>query len=484
MDNTVTIAASMKSEQIQKQQMLNNWLRERLELNQKELNTWIDKKKQLEKVIEGLREFPLSVSEKCMVPISKLAFMKGKLIHTNEILACLGDGYFAKYSASQAIALCNRRISYIDETLRRLENERMLYDARLLLSAEHDVFGEQDKKDIFEHLDEDELAEWRIQHRQHEKEYRQKLSELKEKEKTNTCTEEELFKRLDELELEEELEDEMNRLEAERQEFYADDLEEGEVYDESEEDDESDSDPITVEMLQEELKRLKDIQANKVTNDTSNISNSCDATQDETLSTNSTESIQPDVNSTEEALKESSSTESEYTSKSTDGTDTTRRKKKVSFVELNDQSNAGDKPSILEVKQDYSVEQDDTHNEDNDDDIRIEFLHSTHVPNIPEPNNTEIQSPADIYKIFSVPIKPILKRSPNDMFSNQAVPPLREDSSTDTEDESSGVKPSAYDFVIKNIQEKKVTTSFDNTVEKKNIRPVSRFKMERVRSAK
>jgi len=51
-----------------------------------------------------------------------------------------------------------------------------------------------------------------VQHRQREKEYRQKLAKLKEKEKTNIRTEEDLFKRLDELEVEEELEDEIYRL--------------------------------------------------------------------------------------------------------------------------------------------------------------------------------------------------------------------------------------------------------------------------------
>jgi len=58
--------------------------------------------------------YPLSLSENCMVPIGKRAFMKGKLTHTNEILVSLGDGYFAKYSASQAIELCNRRIACIN----------------------------------------------------------------------------------------------------------------------------------------------------------------------------------------------------------------------------------------------------------------------------------------------------------------------------------------------------------------------------------
>lgn len=51
-----------------------------------------------------------------------------------------------------------------------------------------------------------------VQHRQREKEYRQKLAELRENEKTNISTEEDLFNRLDELELEEELKDELCRL--------------------------------------------------------------------------------------------------------------------------------------------------------------------------------------------------------------------------------------------------------------------------------
>lgn len=45
-----------------------------------------------------------------MVPIGKRALMRGKVTHTNEIMVCLGDGYFAKYSSPQAISLCHRRI--------------------------------------------------------------------------------------------------------------------------------------------------------------------------------------------------------------------------------------------------------------------------------------------------------------------------------------------------------------------------------------
>lgn len=50
-----------------------------------------------------------------------------------------------------------------------------------------------------------------MQHRQREKEYRQKLAKLKEKERIDIRTEEDLFKKLDQLEVEEALEDEIYR---------------------------------------------------------------------------------------------------------------------------------------------------------------------------------------------------------------------------------------------------------------------------------
>jgi hypothetical protein len=50
-----------------------------------------------------------------------------------------------------------------------------------------------------------------VQHHQKEKEYRQKLRELHNKEKTKIEDDESLWKRLDELELQEELEEELDR---------------------------------------------------------------------------------------------------------------------------------------------------------------------------------------------------------------------------------------------------------------------------------
>jgi unconventional prefoldin RPB5 interactor 1 len=45
-----------------------------------------------------------------MVPIGSKALMRGKMVHTNEILVCLGDGWFVKRSAKEAAEICDRRI--------------------------------------------------------------------------------------------------------------------------------------------------------------------------------------------------------------------------------------------------------------------------------------------------------------------------------------------------------------------------------------
>ncbi|XP_077275665.1 RNA polymerase II subunit 5-mediating protein homolog [Temnothorax americanus] len=86
--------------------LLNNVFAQKLEQNKKHTKTLIDYKNRHKKVIEGLQVYPLSVSENCMVPIGKWAFMRGKLTHTNEVLAFLGDGYFAKYSAYHKRSHC------------------------------------------------------------------------------------------------------------------------------------------------------------------------------------------------------------------------------------------------------------------------------------------------------------------------------------------------------------------------------------------
>lgn len=53
---------------------------------------------------------PDKLSHDVMVPIGSKALMRGKMVHTNEILVCLGDGWFVKQSAKEAAEICDRRI--------------------------------------------------------------------------------------------------------------------------------------------------------------------------------------------------------------------------------------------------------------------------------------------------------------------------------------------------------------------------------------
>ena len=49
------------------------------------------------------------------VPFGKLAFMPGKLVHTNQLLVLLGDNWFVERSAKQAEDIAQRRIQGIKE---------------------------------------------------------------------------------------------------------------------------------------------------------------------------------------------------------------------------------------------------------------------------------------------------------------------------------------------------------------------------------
>lgn len=510
MENNATNVATIEHEKMQNYQemVLNKMFAQKLQQNEEQTKTWTDNKKKYQKVIEGLQIFPLSVSKSCMVPIGKRAFMKGKLIHTNEIMAYLGEDYFVKYSASQAIELCNRKIKYADEMLKSLEAERNLFEAREIFLSEHS-FNEKDAKNIQEHWTEDELGEWRTHHRQREKEYHQKLTNLKKKENADDNVED-LFKRLDELELEEELED--MRLKDERERFYDNDLEEGEVYDESEEDDDlSDcDDEITIEAIQEEIKKLKAMQIDKTTNgleskcdmSSSNITQNqisnidvseskCDdvlssnVTQNQILNIDVIENKQFDlVHSNQEELKYCPPEPKDIAS---DGCNTDIKKKaRVSFVEpcvinhydVEDERLTFESSSTIE-----DICDNENYVDDDNDTIRIEFSHSSHIPITPESSVTEVQSPVDVYKMFipfdSNVLKSILKRSPNDI-PNEAIVPLNEDT-TDPEDEDELIYPCIKSFEINDVQERKVTAfASEITMEKRDEkRPMSKFKMRR-----
>ncbi|KAL2743114.1 unconventional prefoldin RPB5 interactor-like protein isoform X1, partial [Vespula maculifrons] len=480
---------NLKSIKEYQQILLNQALTQGIQRNEEQFKVWTEYKKRHKKVIEALEKLPLEVTINCMVPIGKRAFMKGKLIHTNEILACLGDNYFAKYSAAQAIALCNPA----NEVLKNLERERNLYEMRQFIPQEFDVFGEKERTDLVEHWDEKKLDDWRAEHRQREKEYHKKLSELRKKEKTDIQTEEDLFERLDELELQEELADEINRLEEEREKFYGEELQEGEVYYESDEE-ESSNDEHSLEEIEKELNKLKEIRMGKNANEQStksSVLNTTVHTEKEIPSSNlkETEEVEKTLLKTTSEVsctnydedKTLKITKSKSMSNISNDEIKLKEKRRVSFVEP-DFSTYNDDSKIVSIKnqeeQCTELSSDDIDDSENDSDIiRIEFKHTDNNLYIPEFTENKITSPRDIYKMFSKP-KSILKRSPNDVMppQNTSLPTY---SSEEEEEEDEGIKPSAYNFIVKDICEKELATSkkknVENTEDKKLVSKFQRI---------
>ena len=51
------------------------------------------------------------ISHDVMVPLGKLAYVPGRLKHTNEILVLLGENWFAECSAKQSGEIIKRRVA-------------------------------------------------------------------------------------------------------------------------------------------------------------------------------------------------------------------------------------------------------------------------------------------------------------------------------------------------------------------------------------
>lgn len=193
-------------------QFFENLNEEALYKNYEQMCTWAKCKEDLEQTKSTLTWLPTKLKHEALIPISGKALMRGYLVHTNELLVNLGETWFVKRTASQTKEICDRRIERCNEMLQRLEKERELIENKRSLPLEQDAFGSDERPEIVEHITEEEDKKWREEHRKREKEYRHKLAELRSKEKKPIKNEEELWKHLDDLELQEELEDELNRL--------------------------------------------------------------------------------------------------------------------------------------------------------------------------------------------------------------------------------------------------------------------------------
>ena len=134
---------------------------------------------------------------KVMVPMTSKAFMPGKLVHTNEILVLLGDNWFVETSAKNAAAIARRRVKGCEDILDNLQQELELEQG--WKKQVGDFSREKDEcVEITEDFDPETERLWREKHRENRR--KEKLSA------EPTKSDEELWRRLEELEIEEALE--------------------------------------------------------------------------------------------------------------------------------------------------------------------------------------------------------------------------------------------------------------------------------------
>ncbi|KAG0295616.1 uri1, prefoldin-like chaperone [Linnemannia gamsii] len=86
-----------------------------------ELARWKNYEADYQALKDTLLDLPKEVSHPVMVPIGNLAFMPGKLIHTNEVLVMLGDNWFVDRSAVQAAEIVDRRMELVQENIEKLK---------------------------------------------------------------------------------------------------------------------------------------------------------------------------------------------------------------------------------------------------------------------------------------------------------------------------------------------------------------------------
>ncbi|XP_012588628.1 PREDICTED: unconventional prefoldin RPB5 interactor 1 [Condylura cristata] len=161
---------------------------------------------------ERLSTLPDKLSYNIMVPLGPFAFMPGKLVHTNEVTVLLGDNWFAKCSAKQAVGLVEHRKEHVRKTIDDLKRVMKNFESRVEFTEDLQKMSDAagDIVDIREEIKSDFefKAKQRIAHKPHSK---PKTSDIFEADFANDIkskdllADKELWDRLEELERQEEL---------------------------------------------------------------------------------------------------------------------------------------------------------------------------------------------------------------------------------------------------------------------------------------
>ncbi|KAM4842690.1 LOW QUALITY PROTEIN: unconventional prefoldin RPB5 interactor 1-like [Thomomys bottae] len=161
---------------------------------------------------ERLSTLPDKLSYNIMVPFGPFAFMPGKLVHTNEITVLLGDNWFAKCSAKQAVGLAEHRKEHVRKTIDDLMKVMKNFESRVEFTEDLQKMSDAagDTVDIREDLKSDFecKGKQRIAHKPHSKPKTSDLFEanfVNDSKSKDLLADKEVWARLEELEKQEQL---------------------------------------------------------------------------------------------------------------------------------------------------------------------------------------------------------------------------------------------------------------------------------------
>ncbi|XP_047384651.1 unconventional prefoldin RPB5 interactor 1 [Sciurus carolinensis] len=161
---------------------------------------------------ERLSTLPDKLSYNIMVPFGPFAFMPGKLVHTNEVTVLLGDNWFAKCSAKQAVGLVEHRKEHVRKTIDDLKKVMKNFESRVEFTEDLQKMSDAagDIVDIREEIKSDFefKAKQRIAHKPHSKPKTSNIFEANfanEVKSGDLLADKKLWARLEELERQEEL---------------------------------------------------------------------------------------------------------------------------------------------------------------------------------------------------------------------------------------------------------------------------------------
>ena len=92
-----------------------------------QLAKWTQFQTDYQQLNTRLSTLPDRLTYDCMVPFGKLAFIPGRIVHSNELLVLLGENFFVERSCKQAMDIVNRRLENINENLRKHQTEKDIF---------------------------------------------------------------------------------------------------------------------------------------------------------------------------------------------------------------------------------------------------------------------------------------------------------------------------------------------------------------------